>query len=157
MPLARGGERQQEWVQENVSMSAQGVLRGLHFQHPNGQAKLVTVLEGEIFDVTLDVRHGSPSFGQAAVFALRADGDNQLHIPEGFAHGFYVNSKAALVHYKCSRPWAPAAEKIVFWNDPSLGIKWPLDGKPVVSEKDTAGRFLESFSADELPLYSDRQ
>jgi dTDP-4-dehydrorhamnose 3,5-epimerase len=153
MTLAPTHSRDHGWIQDNVSMSARGVLRGMHFQHPHGQAKLVTVLEGEIFDVTVDVRRDSPSFGRIATFHLGADADNQLHIPEGFAHGFYVRSESALIHYRCSQTWDPSAEKIIIWSDPALDIPWPMDTPPKLSGKDAAGRLLASFSPDELPPF----
>jgi dTDP-4-dehydrorhamnose 3,5-epimerase len=156
MPLAptdRASSVESPWVQDNVSMSERGVLRGLHFQHPAGQAKLLTLLEGEIFDVVVDVRLGSPQFGKAASLVLKASAGNQLLIPDGFAHGFYVLSEVALVHYRCSRRWEPAAEKNLLWNDPALGINWPLGGQPKISAKDRAARPLSSFGQAELPLW----
>jgi dTDP-4-dehydrorhamnose 3,5-epimerase len=141
------------WVQDNVSRSRGGVLRGLHVQHPRPQGKLVSVLVGEILDVAVDVRRGSPTFGQWVSAVLTAAGAEQLYIPEGFAHGFAVTSDEAVVHYKCTDYYAPGGELTVLWNDPAIGITWPID-RPILSEKDAAARPLDRIAADELPGYS---
>jgi dTDP-4-dehydrorhamnose 3,5-epimerase len=153
MPLwcAAGDSEGITWAQDNVSFSRGGVIRGLHFQHPNGQAKLLTVLQGEIFDVAVDVRRGSPDFGRAFTSILRGEDASQIKIPAGFAHGFAVLSKSALVHYRCSVPWSPADEKTLLWSDPAMAIDWPLDLPPVLSKKDANGRRLGDFAAEELP------
>lgn len=140
------------WMQDNVSRSRRGVLRGLHFQHPRGQGKLVSVLAGEILDVAVDIRVGSPTFGHSVAEVLDAATARQLYVPAGFAHGFSVLSDEAVVHYKCTEYHAPEFERIVAWNDPSLRIDWRVHG-PIVSTKDTAGRMLSDFSTNELPQY----
>jgi len=157
MPLwtAPAEPPKKEWAQDNVSFSRRGVVRGLHFQHPRGQAKLVTVLAGEIFDVAVDVRRGSPEFGRVFTCTLRDKDAMQLEIPSGFAHGFAVLSDSALVHYRCSVLWSPADEKTLLWSDPALAIEWPADGAPILSGKDAIGRELSSFTDDELPAYED--
>jgi dTDP-4-dehydrorhamnose 3,5-epimerase len=130
------------FVQDNVSRSAHGVLRGLHFQEPHGQGKLVQVLEGAVWDVALDVRRGSPTFGRWVALELRADQQQrQIWIPPGFAHGFCVTSETALILYKCTEPYAPDAERVIAWNDPSLGIPWPIRN-PTLSARDAAAPLL---------------
>ena len=141
-----------EWWQDNVSISRRGVLRGLHFQHPNPQGKLVTVLRGEILDVAVDVRAGSPDFGRFVTATLSGENGRQLWVPEGFAHGFQVLSEEAIVHYKVTRPYDPAADRTIAWNDPAIGIEW-RGAKPILSRKDAAGRRLGEFAPDELPAY----
>ena len=126
------------FVQDNVSDSARGTLRGLHLQHPNGQGKLVQVLAGEIFDVAVDVRIGSPNFGQWAGVTLSKANRHQLYIPAGFAHGFCVASDTATVVYKCTEYYRVEHELTLAWNDPEIGVGWPID-EPVLSEKDRAG------------------
>ncbi len=142
-----------EFVQDNQSSSAQGVLRGLHYQIGQQQGKLVRVLSGHIWDVALDLRSGSPTFGQWEGFHLQPrnpDGELELlWIPEGFAHGFIVLSASAEVLYKTTQFYEPSHERCILWSDPALGIAWPLNGiVPVVSTKDAAG---VAFSAAELP------
>ena len=141
------------FVQDNVSRSVRGSLRGLHFQEPQAQGKLVSVLEGRIYDVAVDVRVGSPGFGSWAAATLSEENHHQLYIPEGFAHGFCVVSESALVSYKCTRPYAPEAEHTLRWDDTAIGIPWPVDA-PRVSAKDAAGRTLnELAAAAALPRY----
>lgn len=140
------------WVQDNVSTSRRGVLRGLHFQTPQPQGKLVTVLRGEIMDVAVDVRAGSPDFGKFVAVNLSFENARQLWIPEGFAHGFVVLSDEALVHYKVSQPYDPAGDRTIVWNDPDIGIQWP-ESAPILSEKDAKGRRLAHFMPGELPQY----
>jgi dTDP-4-dehydrorhamnose 3,5-epimerase len=124
------------FVQDNLSRSAHGVLRGLHFQRaPHAQGKLISVWEGEVFDVTVDIRATSETFGEWFGVTLSAENKRQLFVPEGFAHGFAVTSETALFHYKCTDVYAPDAEGTVRWNDPDLGIDWPIDD-PELSEKD---------------------
>ena len=126
------------FVQDNVSRSRQGTLRGLHFQAPpHGQAKLVSVLQGAVYDVAVDLRVGSPTFGEWVGVELTAENRRQLFVPVGFAHGFVVTSETAVFAYKCSSGYAPHAEGAVVWNDPSLAIDWPVD-HPALSSKDAA-------------------
>ncbi len=141
-----------EFVQDNVSISRRGVLRGLHFQHPRPQGKLVTVLRGEILDVAVDVRRGSPTFGRHVAVTLSNVNERQLWIPEGFAHGFVVLSEHALVHYKVTQPYHPGGDRTIAWNDPDIGIAWP-PSEPVMSAKDAEGRRLAELGPDELPPY----
>ena len=138
------------FVQDNVSFSKRGVLRGLHLQHPTGQGKLVSVLAGEIFDVAVDVRRGSPTFGQWVAEVLSEENARQLYIPTGFAHGFAVTSDDALLLYKCTAYHVPADEVTVFWDDPEIGIEWPISS-PIVSLKDANGRMLRDIDSGLLP------
>ncbi len=124
-----------EFVQDNHSMSRKGVLRGLHFQETPGQAKLVRVTQGEVFDVAVDIRKGSPTFGKWSGVRLSAENHRQLYIPVGFAHGFCVLSETAEFLYKCSAYYAPSGERGILWNDPDIGIAWPVKD-PLLSEKD---------------------
>lgn len=139
-----------EFVQDNVSWSRGGVIRGLHYQHPGGQAKLMSVLWGEVWDVVVDVRRGSPSFGQWMAVTLSAENGRQLFIPEGYAHGFAVRSEEAIFAYKCSRYYDSASEWTIRWDDPDLGIAWPLV-EPIVSDKDRNGVRFEEMPVDALP------
>ncbi len=127
-----------QFVQDNQSYSQQHTLRGLHFQKPPfAQAKLVSVIVGEIFDVAVDIRPDSPTYGKWVGVTLTDSKHNQLYIPEGFAHGFYVLSKEAIVTYKCSNIYAPQHEGSIIWNDPDIGINWPLlNQEPMLSKKD---------------------
>src|SRR5690606_16027024 len=138
------------WVQDNLSFSARGVLRGLHYQHPNGQGKLVSVLRGEVFDVAVDIRAGSPTFGKWAGVTLSASNKRQLWVPPGFAHGFVVTADDALFCYKCTEYYAPKEEGSLLWDDPDLGIAWPVD-RPTLSPKDAAGLRLRDVPDDRLP------
>ena len=140
------------FVQDNISLSVKNTLRGLHYQHPNGQAKLVQVLQGEIFDVAVDIRRGSPTFGQSFSAVLSAANHRQLFIPEGFAHGFCVLSESALFMYKCSTYYSPDDEGGVRWDDPALGIQWPVQ-TPILSQRDQAMPLLHAIAADKLPSY----
>ena len=136
-----------EFVQDNHSKSARGVLRGLHFQNPNPQGKLVRVTQGEVFDVAVDIRQDSPTFGAWVGEVLSADNKKQLWVPEGLAHGFLVLSETAEFLYKTTDYYAPASEGCVRWDDPTLAIKWPLDGAPRLSSKDQNGMlFSEMFN-----------
>jgi dTDP-4-dehydrorhamnose 3,5-epimerase len=141
-----------DFVQDNLSISRKGTLRGLHFQYPHSQAKLVQVLQGEVYDVALDIRKGSPSFGKCCGSRLSAENKRQMFIPAGFAHGFCVLSNTALFHYKCSDYYAPECESGVLWSDPELGIDWPAK-KPILSEKDAAYPCLADLAPDRLPVY----
>ncbi len=140
------------FVQDNLSFSGHGVLRGLHFQNPQAQGKLVSVLQGEVFDVAVDIRVGSPTFGEWTGTTLSAENKNQFYIPEGFAHGFVVTSDAALFAYKCTAPYNAQAEGGVLWNDPEIGIRWPVD-EPIVSEKDRNAPLLSEIPEGWLPAY----
>lgn len=130
------------FVQDNHSRSEKGVLRGLHYQLRQPQAKLVRVTEGEIFDVAVDIRRSSPNFGMWQGTRLSAQSKSMLWIPVGFAHGFCVLSDAAEVLYKATDFYAPGHERSIAWNDPDLGIDWPLSGAPLLSAKDAAGTRL---------------
>jgi dTDP-4-dehydrorhamnose 3,5-epimerase len=130
------------FVQDNVSHSVKGTLRGLHFQEPTSQGKLVQVLHGAVFDVAVDVRRGSPTFGQHVGVSLDAESARQLWIPPGFAHGFYVTSERATFLYKCTAPYSPAHERSIRWDDPAIAIRWPLAGAPILSGKDAEAPLL---------------
>ena len=130
------------FVQENHSKSSQGVLRGLHYQTENTQGKLVRVISGKVFDVAVDMRRDSPTFGHWVGEILSADNKRQLWVPEGFAHGFYVLSDEAEFVYKCTDYYNPNAEHSLIWNDATVGIDWPLSGEPSLSAKDLAGKAL---------------
>lgn len=131
--------RRVSFVQDNHSKSAKGVLRGLHYQDPRPQGKLVRVTQGEVFDVAVDARKGSPTYGQWVAEILSADNKKQLWVPEGFAHGFLVLSETAEFLYKTTDYYAPEFEVCIRWDDPSIAIKWPLDGEPKLSGKDQQG------------------
>jgi len=141
-----------EFVQDNHSRSARNVLRGLHYQVRQAQGKLVRVLAGEIYDVAVDIRRGSPAFGRWAAAVLSAENRHTLWVPPGFAHGFLVTSEYAEVAYKTTDYWAPEHERSILWNDPGLNIPWPLQGaEPVLSDKDRQGALLgdaETYSAE---------
>ena len=140
------------FVQDNCTLSHEGVLRGLHLQREEAQGKLVTCLRGRIYDVAVDVRRGSAHFAQWYGRELSQENSEQLYIPEGFAHGFCVLSPDALVHYKCTRAYAPQHELTLAWNDPRIGIEWPLRS-PSLSERDRLGLSLaEAF--ERLPALS---
>lgn len=142
------------FVQDNHSRSERGVLRGLHYQHPHPQGKLVHVTRGEVFDVAVDIRRGSPTF--SSWFGLELSGDNhrQLWIPEGFAHGFVALSETVDFLYKCTKPYQPEAEHTLRWDDPDVGIDWPIES-PRMSGKDRYGSSLEELrSSDALPTFS---
>jgi dTDP-4-dehydrorhamnose 3,5-epimerase len=127
------------FVQDGHSRSAQGVLRGLHYQVENTQGKLIRVIAGEIFDVAVDLRKSSPTFGKSVSVRLNAIDHRMLWIPPGFAHGFYVISEYAEVLYNLTNFYSPQHERSILWNDPDLAIDWPLDGPPSLSEKDAVG------------------
>lgn len=128
-----------EFVQDNHSRSARNVLRGLHYQIGQPQGKLVRVVAGSIWDVAVDLRRSSPTFGQWVAEELSEQNKRMLWVPEGFAHGFLVTSASADVLYKTTDFYAPACERSLLWNDPQLAIAWPLSGEPVISQKDLAG------------------
>jgi dTDP-4-dehydrorhamnose 3,5-epimerase len=144
-----------QFVQDNVSFSIRGTLRGLHFQHPKDQGKLIQVLHGEVFDVAVDIRVGSPTFGKWVGATLSGDNHRQLYIPGGFAHGFCVTSEVAAVSYKCTDFYAPEAEGSVRWNDSRLAIGWPVD-HPLLSPKDADAPLLNDTLLERLPPYSPR-
>ena len=137
------------FVQDNHSHSGKSVLRGLHYQVRQPQGKLVLVVAGEIFDVAVDLRKSSPTFGKWAGAALSAGNKRQMWVPEGFAHGFLVLSDSADVLYKTTDYYAPEHERSIAWNDPDIGIQWPLDGAPVLSARDREGKSLKE--ADLFP------
>ena len=136
-----------QFVQDNESRSRKGVLRGLHFQKRNPQGKLVRVIEGEVFDVAVDLRKSSATFGKWVGVTLSAENKKQFYIPEGFAHGFVVLSETAAFVYKCTRLYAPGDEGGLMWNDPQIGIEWPVgkDFVPILSEKDMKNPSLEQL------------
>ncbi len=140
------------FVQDNLSFSAHGVLRGLHFQNPNGQGKLVYVLAGEVFDVAVDIRRGSPNFGKWTGVTLSAENRRQIYIPAGFAHGFCVTGETALFAYKCTDLFNADAEGAIRWDDPEIGIDWPL-AEPVISPRDADAPLLSRVAPERLPGY----
>lgn len=144
---------QEAFVQANVSHSQKGVLRGLHFQNPNPQGKLVYVLSGEVYDVAVDIRVGSPTFGQHHGVILSAENHRQFYVPEGFAHGFAVLSDEATFCYMCTNYYDPTAEASLLWNDESIGIDWPLTASPQLSEKDSKALRLNDFDESKLPVF----
>jgi dTDP-4-dehydrorhamnose 3,5-epimerase len=137
------------FVQDNLSLSRRGILRGLHFQNPQSQGKLVSVLQGEVYDVAVDLRRSSPTFGQGYGLALSEANRLQFYIPPGFAHGFQVVSETALFFYKCSAFYAPSCEVSLRWNDPALAIPWPLPD-PILSAKDAQAPLLSQLPPDKL-------
>ena len=141
-----------DFVQDNCSYSVQGTLRGLHYQHPRPQDKLVQVLQGEIYDIALDIRRGSPTFGQWAGAYLSDQNKRQLYIPEGFAHGFYVRSDIAYFAYKCTDYYHPESERGIIWNDPVLNIQWGCK-EPLISEKDGLFPSISSINYKDFPAY----
>jgi dTDP-4-dehydrorhamnose 3,5-epimerase len=144
----------EKFVQDNVSRSTRGVLRGLHFQNPSAQGKLISVLVGEVYDVMVDVRLGSPTFGQWTAVTLDAESGRQLYAPGGFAHGFCVTSDSAVFTYKCTDFYAADCEYTIRWDDPQIDIRWPIEN-PLLSEKDRNGRCLEDLPMDCLPAYNE--
>ena len=140
------------FVQDNLSYSARGVLRGLHFQNPQPQGKLVSVLRGGVFDVAVDVRVGSPTFGEWTGVTLSAENKRQFYVPPDFAHGFLVTSEEALFFYKCTEFYSPSSEGIVLWSDPDIGIEWPTDA-PTLSERDGKAPPLREMPEGSLPRY----
>lgn len=142
----------EEFVQDNLSLSSRGTLRGLHLQHPHGQGKLCYVLEGEVFDVAVDVRAGSPSFGKWTGVRLSSETKRQLYVPPGFAHGFCVLSERALFSYKCTDLYHRECELGIAWDDPDIGIDWPV-AQPRLSDKDAHNLRLKDISVERLPRY----
>ena len=145
----------ERFVQDNHSRSRRGVLRGLHYQVTRQQSKLVRATRGAIFDVAVDVRRGSPTFGRWTGAGLSADSHTMMYIPRGFAHGFLVLSDVAEVQYKCSDFYAPEDERGVAWDDPELGIEWPLgDLEPVLSDRDLGWSPLSQTDGADLPVFT---
>jgi dTDP-4-dehydrorhamnose 3,5-epimerase len=138
-----------DFVQDNLSFSRRGALRGLHFQNPTPQGKLVSVLQGEVFDVAVDLRRSSPTFSKWQGLTLSGDNKRQFFVPPGFAHGFVVLSETALFHYKCTEPYSPGSELTIRWDDPDLDIQWPMKS-PTLSEKDARGLRLRDVPRDRL-------
>ncbi len=143
----------EDFVQDNLSFSRRGILRGLHFQRPMEQGKLVQVLQGEVYDIAVDIRYGSPTFGEWGAVTLSGNTKRQLYVPAGFAHGFLVISEEALFSYKCTDFYNPAGEISIAWNDPDLAIPWPVE-TPQLSEKDRAGVYLRDLPSAKLPSYA---
>lgn len=141
------------FVQDNLASSVRGVLRGLHIQHPHAQGKLVQVLRGDVFDVAVDVRLGSPHFGRWVGEVLSADNHRQLYVPEGFAHGYCVLSADALFVYKCTDFYHPETQFSIRWDDPDLAIAWPLGEPPSLAEKDREAPRLRDVPEERLPPY----
>jgi dTDP-4-dehydrorhamnose 3,5-epimerase len=142
-----------QFVQSNVSASERGVLRGLHYQWPNNaQGKLVSVLEGEVYDVAVDIRRGSPDFGRWTAVVLSAENKRHFWIPEGFAHGFAVVSDFATFSYQCTALYDREADAGIRWNDADIGVDWPL-GAPLLSEKDERAPFLRDVAPEKLPRH----
>ncbi|MDH7516259.1 MAG: dTDP-4-dehydrorhamnose 3,5-epimerase [Bacteroidota bacterium] len=137
------------FVQDNASRSVKNTLRGLHYQHPHGQGKLVRVVSGRVFDVAVDIRRGSPHFGKWFGCELSDENALQMYVPPGFAHGYLVLSDTADFAYKCTEYYHPETEGTILWNDPFLGIDWPIEGEPLLSDKDRKG--LPLCEADNLP------
>lgn len=140
------------FVQDNHSHSQRGALRGLHYQLGHAQGKLVYVVTGEIFDVAVDIRKGSPTFGQWVGVTLSAENKHQIYVPEGFAHGFCVLSETADVMYKCTDIYSPEDEGGVLWSDSGIGIEWPIND-PILSEKDGRYPKLSEVPEDRLPIF----
>jgi len=138
-----------DFVQDNISFSKKAVLRGLHYQNPSPQGKLVNVLHGEVFDVAVDIRVGSPTFGKWFGTILSFENNKQLYIPEGFAHGFVVTSDSAIFAYKCTDFYNKELERTLRWDDPDIGIVWPIEN-PILSEKDRVGSSLKEMPRESL-------
>ncbi len=144
----------EDFCQDNCSFSRRGILRGLHLQNPNAQGKLVSVMEGEVFDVAVDMRVGSPTFMKWYGIVLSGQKKNQMFVPKGFAHGFCVLSETAYFTYKCTDYYNPQAEICLIWNDPALGIEWPIKN-PELSARDAAGLLTSKVPLSSLLKYSD--
>ncbi|MBK5967694.1 MULTISPECIES: dTDP-4-dehydrorhamnose 3,5-epimerase [Thiorhodovibrio] len=141
------------FVQDNLAYSRRGVLRGLHLQNPYAQGKLVQVLRGEVFDVAVDVRRGSPSFGRWHGCLLSEENKHQFWVPAGFAHGYLVTAEDALFSYKCTDSYHPETQFSVRWDDPAIGIDWPLSGPPTLSDADRNALPLAEIAPERLPLF----
>ncbi|MEW8508019.1 MAG: dTDP-4-dehydrorhamnose 3,5-epimerase [Candidatus Thiodiazotropha sp.] len=142
-----------EFVQDNQAYSQKGVLRGLHIQNPFGQGKLVQVVRGEVFDVAVDVRRGSPWFGQWVGVNLSEGNHHQFYVPVGFAHGYLVLSEDAIFSYKCTDYYHPETQFSIRWDDPHIGIDWPGGLNPMLAEKDRDAPMLNEIEVEQLPLY----
>jgi len=142
------------FVQDNHSKSAKGVLRGLHYQDPKSQGKLVRVTQGEVFDVAVDIRPNSKTFGKWVAEILSAENKRQLWIPEGFAHGFLVLSETAEFLYKTTEYYAPQFEKCIIWNDSDLDIKWPIKKEPILSSKDKEGKIFRDLTLNNTVIHT---
>lgn len=142
-----------QFVQDNVSVSKAGVIRGLHYQVPNPQAKLIQVLSGAVVDVAVDIRRGSPNFGKWVSVELSEENRRQFFIPAGFAHGIAVLQEPAIVCYKCSELYDLAGDSVVLWNDPDIGVEWPF-ADPLLSAKDQGGARLKDVPVDRLPVFA---
>lgn len=140
------------FVQSNISSSSRDVLRGLHYQWPRPQGKLVSVLEGEVYDVAVDIRRGSPTYGQWDAVVLSAENRRQFWIPEGFAHGFAVLSERALFHYLCTDVYVAEHDAAIRWNDADIAVDWPVSS-PTLSAKDEVAPFLKDIAEDSLPVF----
>lgn len=138
-----------DFVQDNLSLSRRGTLRGLHAQNPTPQGKLVSVLAGAVFDVAVDLRRSSPTFGRWHGTELSGENKRQFYLPPGFAHGFVVLSETALFHYKCTAFYSPKDELTLRWDDPQIGIRWPVEN-PILSEKDAKGLLLRGVPPERL-------
>ena len=138
------------FVQDNISFSKKGILRGLHFQYPQSQGKLIQVLSGEVLDVIVDIRVDSPTYGQWIGEVLSESNHRQMYVPPGFAHGYCVTSEAALFSYKCTDFYNPATEHGIIWNDPDIGIEWPIE-QPVLSPKDAVYPRLKDLRPENVP------
>ena len=150
--MAAEGLPQPAFVQGNVSSSVRGVLRGLHYQWPKPQGKYVSVVQGEVWDVAVDIRRGSPRFGQWTAVLLSAENKRHFWIPPGFAHGFVTLSEQAVFTYLCTATYDAQADAGIRWNDPALAIDWPVSD-PVLSAKDAAAPFLDAVAQERLPVY----
>jgi len=140
------------FVQDNISFSKKGVLRGLHFQYPQSQGKLIQVLSGEVVDIVVDIRVGSPTYGQWLSEVLSESIHRQMYVPPGFAHGYCATSEAALFSYKCTDFYNPVTEQGIIWNDPDIGIEWPI-AQPVLSPKDEVYPRLKDLRPENLPQF----
>jgi dTDP-4-dehydrorhamnose 3,5-epimerase len=140
------------FVQDNISFSKKGILRGLHFQYPQSQGKLIQVLSGEVIDVVVDIRVGSPTYGQWIGEVISESNHRQMYIPPGFAHGYCVTSETALFSYKCTDFYNRATEHGIIWNDPDIGIEWPVE-QPVLSPKDMNYPTLKDLQPENLPQF----
>ncbi len=140
------------FVQDNISFSKKGILRGLHFQYPQSQGKLIQVLSGEVLDVIVDIRSGSPTYSQWVGEILSESNHRQIYVPPGFAHGYCVTSETAIFSYKCTDFYNPATEHGIIWNDPDIGIEWPI-AQPVLSPKDAVYPRLKDLRPENLPQF----
>ena len=140
---------QARFVQDNISFSRKGTVRGLHFQNPNAQGKLIQVLQGEVYDVAVDLRRSSPTFQKWHALLMSSENKKQFYIPPGFAHGFAVTSETALFHYKCTEFFSQKDEMALKWDDPDLNIPWPVES-PTISERDAKGLRLRDIPENRL-------